>query len=125
MRYQRFVILLALVGALGTACGGDGGGGGTAGDGGGGDGGGGGTATDTVTIFDNGYEPVDPLVTSGDTLTLVNDGEAAHTFTLEDGSIDEQVEPGGEGSVAVSLDPGTYPFDCTFHPEMSGTLTVE
>lgn len=124
MRYSRLVILAALVGLLGAACGGgdEGNGGGT--DGGGTDGGGGGTATDTVQMVDNAFTPTDPTVEADSTLTLTNDGEAAHTFTTDDGSIDEQVEPGAEASVTVSLEPGSYGFVCSFHPEMTGTLTV-
>ncbi|MGH2691086.1 MAG: cupredoxin domain-containing protein [Actinomycetota bacterium] len=117
MRYSRLIVMLAFVVLLGAACG-DGG------DGGGGDGGAG-TATDTVTMVDNAFEPTDPAVSADSTLTLRNDGEAAHTFTLEDGSIDEQVEPGAEASVSISLEPGEYGFACSFHPEMSGTLTVQ
>jgi plastocyanin len=76
-------------------------------------------------MIDNAFEPSDPLVETGSTLTLTNDGEAAHTFTLEDGSIDEQVAPGAEASASISLDPGSYGFTCAFHPEMTGTLTVQ
>jgi plastocyanin len=124
MRYPRMVIVLALVAALGAACGGNGDGGGAE-EGGGVEGGGGGTATDTVTMVDNAFEPTDPSVEAGSTLTLTNDGEAAHTFTLNEGGIDEQVPPGSEASAEITLDPGSYDFVCAFHPEMTGTLTVQ
>ena len=117
MRYARIVLLAALV--TGTACGGDGG------DGGDGGNGGGGTETSSVSMVDNAFEPSDPAVASGSILTVTNDGEAAHTFTLEEGGIDEQVAPGAETSVSISLDAGTYDFVCSFHPEMTGTLTVQ
>lgn len=116
MRYSRLVLVLALAGLLGTACGGDGGGGGGGDDG---------TATDTVTMVDNAFEPTDPVVSSGSTFNLVNEGAATHTFTIEAEGIDEQVEAGAEATVSISLDPGSYDFDCSFHPEMTGTLTVE
>ena len=122
MRYPRMLIVLALVATLGAACGGNGDGG-TAEEGGGD--GGGGTATDTVTLVDNAFEPSDPQVEAGSTLTLTNDGEAAHTFTTEDGSIDEELAPGAESSAEITLDPGSYGFVCSFHPEMTGTLTVQ
>jgi plastocyanin len=118
MRYARIVLLAALV--AGTACGGDGG------DTGGDDGGdGGGTTTSAVSMIDNAFEPSDPAVAAGSTLTVTNDGEAAHTFTLAEGDIDEMVEPGAETSVSISLEAGTYDFVCSFHPEMTGTLTVQ
>jgi plastocyanin len=122
MKYSRSLIVLALVGLLGAACGGDGGNGGATD---GGNGGGGGTATDTVTMLDNEFQPTDPAVEADSTLNLVNQGEAAHTFTTDDGSIDEQVAPGADASVTVSLEPGAYDVSCSFHPEMTGTLTVQ
>ena len=118
MRYARIVLLAALV--AGTACGGDGG------DTGGDDGtDGGGTTTTAVSMVDNAFEPSDPVVAAGSDLTVTNDGEAAHTFTLAEGDIDEQLESGAEATVTISLDAGTYDFVCSFHPEMTGTLTVQ
>jgi len=117
MRYARWVLFAVLV--AGTACGG---GGGEDGNGGGN---GAGTTTDTVTLVDNAFEPSDPVVDAGSTLALVNEGAASHTFTLADQDIDETLEAGAESSVEISLEAGTYDFDCSFHPEMSGTLTVQ
>ena len=119
MRYSRMLVLGALLALGGVACG-DGGGGTT--DGGNG---GGGTTTDSITAVDNSFEPSDPAVAAGATLTVTNEGAAAHTFTLEDGSIDEELPPGGDATVTAPSDPGAYPFACSFHPEMTGTLTVQ
>lgn len=116
MKLWRLLVVVALAGTLAVACGGDDGDGG---------GGGGGTATDTVTMTDTAYQPSDPVVGSGTTLTLTNEGAATHSFTLEDQSIDEVVAAGESTSVELTLEPGTYDFDCTFHPELTGTLTVE
>lgn len=124
MRYPRLLVVLAFVTLVGAACGG-GGDAGNGGNGGNGGDGGGGTTTDSVTMVDNAFEPSDPVVSTGSALNLVNEGEAAHTFTLEDGSIDEQLAAGEEASVDISLDPGGYGFTCSFHPEMTGTLTVQ
>ena len=115
MRFTRLTVPLAAVALLGAACGG--------GDG--GDGGGEPVATDTVTAIDNEFQPADVLVQADSTLTVTNEGQAAHTFTLEDGSIDETLQAGDSVDVDISLEPGDYGFDCTFHPEMTGTLTVE
>lgn len=116
MRHRRLVLAVALVGLLGGACGGGGGGDG---------GGGGGTTTDTITMIDNEFQPSDPVVSTGSTVALPNDGIALHSFTIEDQGIDEQVQPGSEGTVDISLAAGDYEFTCSFHPEMTGTLTVE
>jgi plastocyanin len=61
----------------------------------------------------------------GTTLTVSNDGKALHTFTIEDEGIDAQVQPGAEATIDIALATGDYGFDCSFHPEMTGTLTVQ
>jgi plastocyanin len=118
MRYRRLVLTVALAGLIAGACGGGGGDNG-------GDGGGGGTATDTITMVDNEFRPSDPAVPAGSDLTLKNDGSALHSFTIEDEGIDEQVQPGAEATLTISVAAGTYAFACSFHPEMTGTLTVQ
>lgn len=114
MKRSRLLVLVAVAGLLAAGCGGGGEGGGN-----------GGTATDTITMVDNAFQPTDPLVGSGSTLTLTNDGVATHTFTMEDQGIDEVIAAGEGSSVEITFDPGTYDFDCSLHPEMTGTLTVE
>jgi plastocyanin len=96
------------------------GGGGDAGDG-------GGDGASTLTMVDNAFEPADLTVSSGTELQLSNEGQAPHTFTVEDDGIDEQVEAGQSSSVTIDLDPGEYDFICEFHEAqgMTGTMTVE
>lgn len=107
----RMAILLAAVAVLGAACGGDGGGGGE--------------TTDSVTMVDNAFQPSE-FTAASDTLSVTNDGQAVHTFTVPDGNIDETVQPGQSADVDLSgLDAGTFDFDCTFHPEMTGSVTVQ
>jgi plastocyanin len=124
MRRQTTMRLLgAMLGAtiLLSACGG--GDGGTADDA-GGDGGGG--ATSTVTMVDNAFEPSDPTVAAGD-VQVVNDGAAAHTFTIDGQDVDVEVEPGGSATATVDLEPGSYTLFCRFHRSsgMETTITVE
>ena len=68
-----------------------------------GGGGGGGT---TITIAGFAFDP-DTITLSGPTeVTVTNEDTTTHTFTLDDGSVDETVEPGATGaaaSVAVSF----------------------
>jgi plastocyanin len=108
------------LGLLGSACGGDDDGGTTNG-GGNGDDGGGSTA---VSMRDFSFTPASVTVSSGDTISLTNEGEASHTFTIEDGAIDEELEPGASADVTVDLEAGEYEFICEFHPQMTGRLTV-
>ena len=119
MRYRGLIVAVAVVGLIGGACGGS-----DEADGGGG-GGGGGTPTDTITMLDNEFQPSDPVVSTGSALTLTNEGNALHSFTIDDQGIDGQVQPGADLTVDISLAAGDYDFVCSFHPEMIGTLTVE
>lgn len=111
MRFARFAITIAAVALLGVACG----------DGGGGDGG---ESTDSISMVDNEFQP--PSFTAASTtLSVTNDGQALHSFTLPDGGIDQDVQPGEDASVDLStLDAGTYDFTCKYHPEMTGSVTV-
>ena len=50
------------------------------------------------------------------TVTLNNEGDAPHTFTIDDLDVDEEVEPGDSREVEVALpDDGATLFDCRFH----------
>ena len=110
-----FVVALLL-----AACGGDDNGGGTTGSTTGTTGGGGGTA---ITIEGRAFDP-STLQVSGETrLTITNNDEVTHTFTLDDGSVDEEVPAGGSIDVTVNVSETTG-FHCKIHPTMTGTLEV-
>ena len=123
--HRRWMAVLAAMFALtllAASCGGDeetppaGGGGGseTASDGGG--------AAD-LTIVDFSFSPQDLSVTEGQTITISNIGESSHTFTTEDGAVDEEIGPGD--TVEVTLTGVTSGgFHCRFHSQMTGNLTV-
>ena len=117
MRTARFAVPLLLVALLGAACGGGG-------NGGGGNGGGGET-TDSVTMVDNEFQP-SSFTAASDTITVSNEGQALHSFTVPDGAIDQDVQPGESADVDVSsLGAGTYDFECKYHPEMTGSMTID
>jgi plastocyanin len=60
------------------------------------------------------------------TVTLVNQGEAPHTFSSEEVGLDIAADPGGEGSGSFTVpDDGTADFQCDIHPDqMKLTLTA-
>jgi plastocyanin len=84
------------------------------------------TTTSTVTMRDNQYAPGDPVVGTGE-LTLVNEGSAPHTFTVEGEDIDIEVEAGSQATASIDIAPGTYTLFCEFHRQqgMETTLTVQ
>ncbi len=82
-------------------------------------------AGDTITIknFDFGQALT---VKAGQKISVINQDSAPHTVTADDGkSFDAPAAAnGGTGSFTAPTKPGTYPFHCTIHPMMHGTLTV-
>ena len=119
-RTRMLMLLLAATLVLAACGGGDD----TAADG--GDGATEAATISTVTMRDNEYAPGDPVVGTGQ-LTLVNEGSAPHTFTVEGEDIDVEVEAGSEATTSIDLAPGTYTLFCEFHRQqgMETTLTVQ
>lgn len=119
MGWRRMLAAGAVIVALAAAgCGGD--------DGDGGDGGGNGGGA-SVTVVDFAFNPGEVSVSSGDAVTVSNDGEATHTFTVEEGEehlVDQEIAPGDSAEVTIDIAAGEYEFYCEFHPQMTGTLTV-
>ena len=125
-KWVRLVAGLFVLSLVVAACSSDDGGGTTATTGGatGGTaatgGGGGGT---TITIAGFAFDP-DTITVSGPTeVTVTNEDSATHTFTLDDGSVDETVEPGATVTVTVDVSAATG-FHCNIHPQMTGQIEV-
>ena len=76
-----------------------------------------------LTIVDFGFSPTELSVTEGQTISINNTGDVAHTFTTDDGAVDQTISPGE--TVDVTLTGVTSGgFHCRFHTQMTGTLTV-
>ena len=79
-----------------------------------------------ITIMNFGFqEPAS--VAPGATLTITNMDAATHTVTSDDGSSFNVTVKGNGGTATFTApaQPGSYPFHCTFHAEMHGTLVVK
>jgi plastocyanin len=77
-----------------------------------------------LTIVDFAFSPAGLTVTDGQTITISNIGDTSHTFTTEDGAIDETIGAGEE--IEVTLEGvSSGGFRCRFHSQMQGTLTVQ
>ncbi len=126
-RWVRLVAGLFVLSLVVAACSSDDGGGGTTDTTGGATGttaetgsGGGGT---TITIAGFAFDP-DTITVSGPTeVTVTNDDSTTHTFTLDDGSVDQTVEPGATETVTVDVSASTG-FHCNIHPQMTGQIEV-
>jgi plastocyanin len=84
---------------------------------------------DTLTIHIAGFEFQPPCFTvrTSQGIQVLNDDGAVHSFTLKGTPIDFDVPDEGRrnvGAVAGAVEPGTYDLICTYHPEMTGAVTV-
>ena len=77
------------------------------------------------------YAPAEVTVKAGETITWKNDDTAIHTATsgensTPDGKFDTSLVSPGQSSkpTAMPNEPGQYPYFCTLHPWMTGTVTV-
>jgi plastocyanin len=71
-----------------------------------------------IEMYDNYFEPTVLKGTPGQkvTLELKNEGETAHTLTISEQSIDQEVQPGDEAEADVTFpQSGELTFVCTFH----------
>jgi plastocyanin len=84
------------------------------------------TGTTTVDATVGGFQwgPVTAKV--GDVITWTNSDSAAHKVGLDDGSctMSSNIAGGGGKASLVFSVAGTYPFHCTIHSSMKGTITI-
>ena len=57
-------------------------------------------------------------------MTWINRDSAPHTATAEDDSFDTGTLAEGKIGSQSFKEPGTYPYICTIHPTMKGTVEV-
>jgi plastocyanin len=77
----------------------------------------------TITIAGFAFDPGTITVSGPTEVTISNQDSATHTFTLDDGSVDETIA-GGE-TVTVTVDVSeTTGWVCNIHPSMTGTVEV-
>lgn len=71
------------------------------------------------------FDPVTLTVPVGASVTWVNQGAALHTATAEDGSFDSGFLATGESFTMTFDREGSFPYLCTLHPGMTGTIIVD
>jgi plastocyanin len=135
MRYRRHVAKVAVVLAAGlvlAACSSSGGssgayGGGSSPTGGGASTGGGIGSPMVLTISGFAFQPDTLTASAGEkvTIAITNKDSVTHSFTLDDGSLSKDIQPGQTLDVTLTWpSSGSLGFHCRFHPSMTGTLKV-
>jgi plastocyanin len=72
-----------------------------------------------------GYKPNPITVAVGTTVTWTNSDSTAHTVTSDGGLFNSNsMAPGGTFSYMFPV-AGSYPYHCTLHPGMVGTVVVQ
>ena len=85
-----------------------------------------GGSSSAVKISNFKFAPASATVKQGAGVTVTNQDSAAHTATADDGhSFDTgDLSQGATQTISVSKT-GSYPYHCTIHPFMHGTLVVK
>jgi plastocyanin len=81
-----------------------------------------------ISIKGFAFNPNQPSVTKGATITWTNDDSTTHTVTsgvpgTPSGKFNQSVDAGKTFSFTLT-DAGTYEFFCNIHTSMRGTVTV-
>ena len=80
-----------------------------------------------IDIKNFAFSPNQTTVKPGAKITVTNNDITGHSFTADDGkSFDTGIlAQGKSATVTAPTTPGSYPFHCTPHPNMQGTLVVK
>jgi plastocyanin len=81
-------------------------------------------ATATVKIHNFKFEPANVAIAVEETVQFVNTDEEPHTATATDGTFDSKGLDTDRTWNYTATKPGTFPYICSIHPFMKGTLTV-
>ncbi len=77
-----------------------------------------------VAIIDFKFSPDVTTVRAGTTVTWANDGIAQHTTTSATGLWDSGLLVTGATFSRLFPTAGAFPYSCTVHPNMTGTVVV-
>jgi len=88
--------------------------------------------SNTVAIQNFAFSPLTMTISPGTTVTWINQDSAEHQI-LNDASgsnaggaiFNSPVLPQGVSYSFTFNTPGTYPYHCSIHPSMKGTITVQ
>ena len=87
--------------------------------------GGGKGAAHAVSMDGTAFVPVVIRVKAGERMTWTNKDPFPHTVTSKKGGFDSKSIAAGKSWSHVAATKGEFPYFCTLHPPMKGTLIVE
>lgn len=83
------------------------------------------TPATSIQMKDFSFVPACAQVSAGATITVTNDGEAIHSFTVKGTGVNQSVEAGQSAQVDLAgIAPGIYAVVCSYHPQMTGALKI-
>lgn len=83
-------------------------------------------SSDASTVEINGFEfkPQDLTVAAGSTVMWTNKDDTAHSIVARGGAFSSKGLDTGDGYAFTFSNPGDYPYFCSLHPHMIGTIHV-
>lgn len=82
-------------------------------------------AADTIVIKNFSFTPGTLTVAPGTKITVTNGDSVTHTLTSSSHAFDTgDIAAGATATFTAPSKAGSYPYSCTIHPTMHGTLTV-
>jgi plastocyanin len=79
----------------------------------------------TIAMKDIQFVPTDVTIKAGQTVAWVNDESVQHDVVETNGLFKSPLLTKGQSFTFTFKDPGSYPFYCSIHPQMKGTVTVQ
>jgi plastocyanin len=82
----------------------------------------------TIVIKNFAFDPPSLTVKIGTVVTWMNQDSASHTIVSDSGSLAAlSSDPLSNGATYkfTFTQPGTYPYHCSIHPSMTGTIIVQ
>jgi plastocyanin len=78
-----------------------------------------------VVMKDIAFDPQTITVNAGDSVTWTNEDSVSHTVVADNGEFESGQLGQGETFSFTFASVGTYPYTCTIHPGMKGTVIVQ
>jgi len=78
-----------------------------------------------ITIKDFAFKGPSSVKPGAQVMVMNSDAETHSVTSDTSGLFDVNVEAGATGTLTAPTKPGSYPYHCTFHSTMHGTLVVK